>query len=315
MLDVANLSFSYSDKKVIDNISFSAEKGQQVALIGESGCGKSTLLKLVYGLYDAGEGSISWFGNPVLGPKHRLVPGEEYMKYLAQDFGLMPFITAAENVGKYLSNVDKAGKNARVAELLEVVGMSDFADVKPQYLSGGQQQRIAIAKALALEPEILLLDEPFSHIDAFRANTLRRSLFRYFREEQITCIMATHDASDVLSFSDKVLVMKDGKIRADGNPESIYQTPESHYTASLFDDVNEIPESWLHAGRSDVNKILVYPHQLGIASYSPLEVRVKQNYFKGSRYLVEAATAGKSIFFENEVAVEIGSLVFLALKS
>ena len=119
MLQLKKVSFSYLQKPTVKDISFSTEKGKIVAIIGESGCGKSTLLKLIYGLYDLNEGQIFWNEKEVLGPKYHLIPGMEYMKYLAQDFDLMPFITVAENVGKYLSNIYKDKKDQRVAELLQ----------------------------------------------------------------------------------------------------------------------------------------------------------------------------------------------------
>jgi ABC-type nitrate/sulfonate/bicarbonate transport system ATPase subunit len=140
MLVVKNISFTYIENPVIENISFKITKGQNVAVIGESGCGKSTLLKLLYGLYNLDNGEIFYNDNPILGPKFNLIPGEEYIKYLAQDFDLMPYITVEENVGKFLSNIYKAEKKARVQELLAMVEMTEFAKVKAKYLSGGQQQ-------------------------------------------------------------------------------------------------------------------------------------------------------------------------------
>jgi ABC-type multidrug transport system ATPase subunit len=134
MLQVKNISFTYIDNPVIQNLSFEIAKGQNVALIGESGCGKSTLLKLLYGLYNLDHGEIFYNGKPILGPKYNLIPGEDYIKYLAQDFDLMPYITVEENVGKYLSNIYKAEKKARVQELLEMVEMTDFAKEKAKYL-------------------------------------------------------------------------------------------------------------------------------------------------------------------------------------
>ena len=150
MLQIKSISFSYLKEKTILNASFSLEKGKSLAIIGESGCGKSTLLKLVYGLYDLDEGTIFWNDIEVLGPKYNLIPGMDFMKYLAQDFDLMPYITVAENVGKYLSNIDSEKKWNRVKELLEIVEMEDFFDVKAKYLSGGQMQRVAIAQSFSV---------------------------------------------------------------------------------------------------------------------------------------------------------------------
>lgn len=303
MLQVQDISFSYKEKTTIEAVSFSVPKGQNLAVIGESGCGKSTLLKLIYGLYDLEEGQIFWKENEVLGPKFHLIPGMEYMKYLAQDFDLMPFITVAENVGKYLSNIYADKKKERVAELLDIVEMADYAHTKAQFLSGGQMQRVALARVLALEPEVLLLDEPFSHIDNFRKNSLRRKLFAYLKEKQITTLVATHDSSDVLSFSDEVLVMQNGKIIASGSPKDIYQNPESKYIASLFGDVTEIT--------IDGNTHFVYPHQLRVVPQSSLRVEIIKSYYKGSHYLVEAQYDNQVLFFENPTGIPEKAIVFL----
>jgi ABC-type Fe3+/spermidine/putrescine transport system ATPase subunit len=309
MLEARNLSFAYTDRNVIDGVSFSIEKGKQVAVIGESGCGKSTLLKLLYGLHDLDEGTISLDGNPVLGPKFNLIPGHESMKYLAQDFGLMPYTTVAENVGSFLSNIYKDKKRERTAELLRMVEMTQYADIKVQFLSGGQQQRTALAKVLAREPEVLLLDEPFSQIDTFRANTLRRNLFKYFRENQITCIMATHDSVDVLSFSDETLVMKDGKIVASGASKAVYENPETRYVASLFGDVNDIPTQMLGSASR-----FIYPHQLMVVKQSNFTATVINSWFKGDGYRVEALCQFGKIYFDHAVALPKSMMVCLVLK-
>lgn len=306
MLSVQNLSFSYLENKTLNDISFSLEKGKILSIIGESGCGKSTLLKLIYGLYDLDEGSVFWGENEILGPKFNLIPGMEFIKYLAQDFDLMPFITVAENVGKYLSNFYPEEKKARINELLEIVEMSDYANVKAKFLSGGQMQRVAIARVLALEPEMLLLDEPFSHIDNFRKNTLRRKLFAYLKEKNITTLVATHDSMDVLSFADEVIVMKNGQIVESGQPNYIYNNPKDFYVASLFGDVNQI--------QTDGKIMLLFPHQLKVVDSSDLKVTVKNNFFKGSHYLVESDFDNQVVFFENEKEIPLGSIVFLKEK-
>ncbi|MFN3967908.1 ABC transporter ATP-binding protein [Flavobacterium sp.] len=307
MLKVKNISFSYKEKPTIHSLSFELMKGKNLAVIGESGCGKSTLLKLVYGLYDLNEGQIFWDDNEVLGPKFHLIPGMEYMKYLAQDFDLMPFITVAENVGKYLSNIYADKKKERIAELLAIVEMSEFASVKAQYLSGGQMQRVALARVLALEPEVLLLDEPFSHIDNFRKNSLRRKLFAYLKEKQITTIVATHDSSDVLSFSDEVIVMQNGKIIASDSPKNLYQNPNNKYIASLFGDVNVI--------EIDGKNQYVYPHQLKVVQKSDLRVEIINCYYKGSHYLAEGKHNKEIIFFENPTGIPRGTTIYLEIKN
>lgn len=313
MLAVNNISFGYTDKIILHNINFTVKKGQNIAVIGESGCGKSTLLKLIYGLFDLNEGEITYKGEVVTGPKHNLIPGMPYMKYLAQDFDLMPYVTAAENVGSFLSNFYPEEKQRRIAELLEIVEMNAFADIKAKYLSGGQQQRIALAKVLALEPEVLLLDEPFSHIDNFRKNALRRNLFAYLKQKGVTVIVATHDSTDALSFADETIVLKNGKVLDKAPSKEIYYFPHDKYTASLFGEVNEIKLELLTLTQNPEETVLIYPHQLKITEGGPLKVVVKQCYFKGSRYLIKGALNRQVIFFEHNKEIEVNTEVALAV--
>lgn len=311
MLQVDNISFSYDTKTVINQLSFKLQKGQNLSIIGESGCGKSTLLKLIYGLYDLNEGSISWNENSVLGPKFHLIPGNGAMKYLAQDFDLMPFITVEENVGKFLSNTNSDKKKQRVSELLAMVEMNDFAKTKAKYLSGGQQQRVALARVLALEPEVLLLDEPFSNIDSFRKGALRRNLFAYLKNKNITCIIATHDSIDALSFSDETIVMKNGEILQHNNAKNVYLQPKNIYVASLFGEVSEVKLSVLKSDFTEDKTILLYANELFLAENSNFEVKVKHSYFKGNSYLIKAVFEGKIIFFENQFPIQENEMVFL----
>jgi ABC-type Fe3+/spermidine/putrescine transport system ATPase subunit len=314
MLEIKNISFIYIEKPGIENIRFEIAKGQNIAVIGESGCGKSTLLKLLYGLYDLDKGEIFYNEERILGPKYNLIPGEDYFKYLAQDFDLMPYITVEENVGKFLSNIYKDKKKARVQELLEMVEMTEFAKVKAKYLSGGQQQRVALARVLALEPQILLLDEPFSQIDSFRKNSLRRNLFKYFKEKQITCIIATHDSNDALSFSDETIVLQNGKLIAKGSSRELYENPPSFYIASLFGEVNELKQSHFMDMESTDEMLLLYPHQLKVVEDGKFKATVKQCYFKGSHYLVKASFERKAIFFEHYSELELNQEVTLSIS-
>ncbi|KIQ18780.1 MULTISPECIES: ABC transporter ATP-binding protein [Flavobacterium] len=314
MLDIKNISFSYTDKSVINNVSFTIEKGQNIAIIGESGCGKSTLLKLMYGLYDLDEGEIFYNEKPILGPKYNLVPGMPFMKYLAQDFDLSPFETVAENVGKFLSNGFANMKKLRVQELLEMVEMDQFSNVKAKFLSGGQQQRVALVRVLALEPEVILLDEPFSQIDAFRKNALRRNLFRYLKQKGITVIIATHDSTDALSFADEAIVMRNGEVVIKDNPTKIYENPETKYVASLFGEVNEIATHLLVSYEDETHKTLVYPHQFKMVPESKLPVKIRRTYFRGNHYLIESVYKRQLVFFESEIDLPLEENVFLALN-
>lgn len=311
MLDLQKISFSYTEKPFIKNLSLRIAKGEHISLIGASGCGKSTLLQIIYGLHHV-EGKIFWNEKQLLGPNFNLVPGEEFIKYLTQDFDLMPSISVAENIGKHLSNIYPGKKQKRIRELLQLVEMKELANTKAKYLSGGQQQRVALARVLAKEPQILLLDEPFSHIDHFRKNKLRRNLFTYLKEKNITCLIATHDSTDALSFADRTLVMREGRIIAQGSPQELYRNPKNLYVASLFGEVNELPLGLLSSENTSKKSIILYPHEINQTSGgSGFSAKVKSSWFKGNNFLIEAETEAAPVFFESSSALEEGAEVRL----
>ncbi|MDO4880703.1 MAG: ABC transporter ATP-binding protein [Capnocytophaga sp.] len=301
-LQVNNFSFGYDEKIVLKNIEFSLKKGEILSIIGASGSGKSTLLKCIYGLYDLPENSIFWGNEPVKGPLFNLVPGFPKMKYLAQDFGLMPYISVAENVGKFLSNLDLKEKQNRVEELLQMVEMQSFAKIKPLYLSGGQQQRVALAMALAKAPELLLLDEPFSQIDAFLKNKIQQNLFQYLKKKQISCIMATHESTDALAFSDKIMIMKEGEKIALDTPEIIYNQ-QDRYISSLFGQINILTKN--------KKEIILYPHQIQIVTNSTWKAKVLHSYFYGSFYKIECEDENQKFFIQHSEFIPKGKEIFL----
>ncbi|MUP45064.1 ABC transporter ATP-binding protein [Gramella sp. BOM4] len=313
MLKLSKVSFSYDQEPVLQNISLKISEGQNISIIGESGCGKSTLLKLIYGLLHT-NGKITWKDLELKGPNFNLVPGEPFIKYLAQDFDLMLPLTAAENVGKYLSNFFPIKKKRRIQELLEVVEMEDVADKKAKFLSGGQQQRIALARALADEPEILLLDEPFSHIDHFRKNNLRRRLFSYLKEKNITCIIATHDSTDAMSFADRTLVIKNAGIYADGSPVELYKNPPNQYVASLFGDVNHLMLKNISADSESRKRLVLYPHEINVNQNSDKIAIVRNSYFKGESYLIEANLNGERLLLEQPESLKPGTKIGISVS-
>lgn len=301
MLRIKNIAFAYEKKAVLDDIEFEVRKGEHLSIIGESGSGKSTLLKLIYGEFDLHRGQIFWNETEILGPKHNLVVGYGFMKMVSQEFDLMPFISVEENIGKFLSNFFPEEKKERIEELLEVVQLNEFAKTKVKNLSGGQKQRVALARSLAKPPEILLLDEPFSHIDNFKKQSLRRSLFDYLKKHNVTCIVATHDCEDVLGHSDQMVVLHNSKIIAKDNPENLYQNPNSSLIASFFGEYNLID------GQT------VYDHQLMIKKNGEIAVEVYRSYFKGSYHLIEGRNKSQKILFRHSSSIEKGTIVHLAI--
>ncbi|WP_417875426.1 ABC transporter ATP-binding protein [Winogradskyella sediminis] len=288
MLHVKNVTFGYSKTKVLEAIEFKVKAGENLAIIGESGSGKSTLLKLIYGEYDLKEGHIFWKDEEILGPKYNLVVGYEFTKYVTQEFDLMPVTTVEENIGKHLSRFYPEEKQRRTDELIKVVELEAFAKTKVKFLSGGQKQRVAIARALAKQPEILLLDEPFSHIDNFKKQSLRRSVFKYLKDNNIACVVATHDKNDVLGFADELLVIHDSKIIEKDTPKRIYNNPKTPLIASFFGEFNVIEPYGI-----------VYAHQLQIVAQSHLKATVNKSYFNGNSWLIEANYRSETIFIEH----------------
>jgi ABC-type Fe3+/spermidine/putrescine transport system ATPase subunit len=308
MLQVNNISFEYSkEKEILKNISFQLAEGEHLCVMGESGSGKSTLLKVIYGLLDLKKGTIFWKDQQVLGPSFHLVPGMEFFKYVAQDFDLMPYTSVSENIQTFLSRFYPEEAQQRTEELLAVIEMEAFANQKVKDLSGGQQQRVAIAKALAKEPELILLDEPFSQIDNFKKNSLRRRLFAYLKEKNISCIVATHDGNDALSFADQMLVIKDNAILANGTPSDLYQHPKEKYVAALFDDINEVV--------IDGQKRLLYPHQIQIAENSKHKAMVKKCYYKGFYWLIEAEFEQQTVFIQSHKPYSVGTSLSIDFTS
>ena len=315
MLLVNISSFFYSETQILGKISFELEPGKNLAVLGESGCGKSTLLHLIYGLLDLNEGEIYWENKAILGPKHNLVPGEDYIKLVAQEYNIMPFTTVSENIATYLPRLDTEIDQQRIDELLEVVEMKPFAHTQVKNLSGGQKQRVALAKALAKEPKLLLLDEPFSHIDTFRKNKLRRNLYHYLHQKKITCITATHDAEEALAFSDYLIILKNGTVEAFDTTENVYNNLSSVYQAGFFGEVNVLDPHFLNDSPNKF-QIIRLPHQLKISEEkTPLKVVIEASFFQGTHYLIKAKLKEKNVFFNHHTKLETGRWEYLKNKT
>ena len=302
MLSITNVSFQYNKRAVLNTVSAVVHSGDCLAIVGESGSGKSTLLKLIFGQMDVDGGTISWKDQAILGPKNKLVVGHDFMKYVAQEFDLMPYTSVSENIGDHLSNFYPDEKKARVKELIEVVELEEFENTKVKFLSGGQKQRVALARAIAKRPEIILLDEPFSHIDNFKKQSLRRNLFAYLKINNIACVLATHDKNDVLSFADQMMVLHNGSVLVTESPSNIYSDPRHPLVAAFFDEYSSIDGEFYYA------------HQITLVDNSPLKAVVKHSFYKGDHYLIEADLNGVLVCFKNATALKESSVVSLRLN-
>ncbi|MGC8277892.1 ABC transporter ATP-binding protein [Clostridioides difficile] len=235
-LKINNVFKSYDQKRVLNNISLDIEEGEFLCLLGPSGCGKTTLLRIIAGLEDVNSGTIILQDKDIT----NLEPSKRGFGIVFQSYALFPNMTAYNNIAFPLKErkVSKEKIDNKVKEVLETVGLTNETHKYPKALSGGQQQRIAIARALALEPKFLLLDEPMSALDAKVRHKLRMDIKRLQKELNITTIMVTHDQEEAITMADKIAILNGGDIMQIGTPEEIYQNPQNLFTAQFIGDTN-----------------------------------------------------------------------------
>lgn len=240
-ISAINKSFGV-EKPVLKNFSLDIDRGQVISLVGESGSGKSTLLRIIAGLENKNSGEVILEGEQILGPKEKLVPGYDEIQLVFQEYHLFPNSTVEENIGRPLIRYDKKYKNQRIKELLKLLNLESFRNKLPRELSGGQQQKVAIGRALSLEPQVLLLDEPFSSLDTIQRRELIFELKEIFQKLQVTVVFVTHDLDDALQMTATLAIMQKGKLIQQGSPEYIFENPKNIYAAKLFSHLNLIPE-------------------------------------------------------------------------
>ncbi|NKB62966.1 MAG: polyamine ABC transporter ATP-binding protein [Gammaproteobacteria bacterium] len=222
----------------LQNIHLEIKDQEFFTLLGPSGCGKTTLLRLIAGFEQPNQGEILLFGEHLEG----LEPNQRPVNTVFQNYSLFPHMTISENIGFGLKmqGVDSAQINTTVGEMLELVKMQEYGSRKPNQLSGGQQQRIALARALAPKPKVLLLDEPLSALDLKLRQAMRHELKQLQKETGITFVFVTHDQEEAMSMSDRIAVMSQGKVQQLDAPETIYEMPENRFVANFIGDVNLI---------------------------------------------------------------------------
>jgi len=248
----------FGDTRVIKDLELTVRDGELLTLLGPSGCGKTTTLRLIAGLERVDGGTISLRGEPVAGDGTFVPPEERKVGVVFQEFALFPHKTAAENIAFGLTNVDADERERRVSELLDLVGLTEHRDQYPEELSGGQQQRVALARSLAPEPSVLLLDEPFSNLDVDLRVEMREEVRRILKEAGVTAVNVTHDQEEAMSISDRVAVMRSGHIDQLGDPEEVFQQPESRFVASFLGHASflsgQVDGGVVHTGVGDVRR-------------------------------------------------------------
>ena len=240
-LEISNLSKSYDRQPVLNDLNLSVSSGQLVAILGASGSGKTTLLRLICGFERADAGGIEIDGRAVSGPRTHLPPEQRQVGYVAQEGALFPHLSVADNIAFGLSRRMRRAHD-RVAELLDLVGLPrSFATRPPQALSGGEQQRVALARTLALSPKLVLLDEPFSALDATLRVETRGAVAAALAGSGATALLVTHDQAEALSMGHAVAVLQNGKLMQVADPVTLYRRPRSAELARFVGEAVLLP--------------------------------------------------------------------------
>lgn len=300
------LTKHFGSQVAVDNVSLAVEKGEFISLLGPSGCGKTTTLQMIAGFVRPTSGAITLEGRDLLAIK----PNRRGLGIVFQSYALFPHMTAAENVafGLEMQGIEREERHKRVVEALELVGLSALADRYPRKMSGGQQQRVALARALVIRPQILLLDEPLSNLDAKLREDMQIELRQIQRTVGTTTILVTHDQAEAMALSDRIVVMNQGRVEQIGPPHETYERPATPFVANFLGKTNQI-EADVAPGGGEVTLgtarwpipahykgrvvLSIRPEKVGFADpgNSALSGTVKTRIFQGNHWLYQVDTA------------------------
>jgi len=233
LITASHITVAFGDTVALDDFSLEVPQGALVALVGPSGCGKTTALRVIAGFERPSAGTVTIRDTVVAGKGKDVPPEKRNVGMVFQDYALFPHISVAENVGYGVRGADRV---ERVHDVLKLVGMSAYGSRFPHELSGGEQQRVALARALAPGPDVVLLDEPFSNLDAPQRERMRRELRKILKAAGATAVFVTHDQAEALAIADVLAVMRDGKIIQSGLPDDVYEAPADPWVARFLGD-------------------------------------------------------------------------------
>ena len=303
LLEIKDVSVSFGDTNVLSGISLELESKQLLAVLGSSGAGKSTLMRLIAGFDALDSGSITLDGITLSDSRLTVAPESRSVGIVPQDSALFPHLTVRQNIGFGLFGLSRADRDQRVDELLKLIRMEEFASRMPEELSGGQVQRVALARALAPKPKLILLDEPFSALDAELRQQLREEVRQVLRAEGATAILVTHDQEEALSLADRVAVLREGKIIQVGSPSEIYNSPADVGIATF------LGESVLVDGKVSGGKILTDLGSLSalnnVAEGATGVVAIRsENFYLQPNPTGDSEVVGR-VFFGHDALVEV----------
>jgi iron(III) transport system ATP-binding protein len=234
IIELCNVSKRFAGHSAVRDLSFTVARGELLALLGPSGCGKTTTLRLIAGLETPDAGEIVLAGRRVAGPGAWVPPERRRVGMVFQDYALFPHLTVADNIAFSLDGAPGERRRARAADLMHLVGLDGLGDRRPHQLSGGQQQRVALARALAPEPAVILLDEPFSNLDADRRAQMRAQVRSILKKVGATAVFVTHDQEEALFMGDRIAVLHVGQLEQVAAPEELYLAPASRFVAEFM---------------------------------------------------------------------------------
>jgi iron(III) transport system ATP-binding protein len=314
LLSIANLYREDNGIVTVQHFNLHQQVKEKIAIAGETGSGKTSVLKMIAGLMQPTSGQILLQGQKVLGPDEKLLPGHPQIAYLSQYFELRNNYKVIEwlEMANQLS-VSDATTIYRICEI------DHLLQRKTDQLSGGEKQRIALARLLTTSPQLLLLDEPFSNLDALHKKTIKTVIKNIGDQLQITCIMVSHDATDMLAWADTIIIMKEGEIIQQGSPKQVYLQPNNEYCAALFGDYNLLENETAAAfglSMDNANKYCIRPHQILISSKSDnaVQATVEQVDFCGAYCKLIVATAFQPLLVTTDACnYQKDNIVYLQL--
>ncbi len=329
-LKIKNLHHRYTNTPVLSDINLSLKSGKVLCLLGPSGCGKSTLLKIIAGLENATHGSI--YINDSLaseGGEIIIPPEKRNIGLVFQDYALFPHMTVKQNIAFSLKNIPKKNHEKTINDSLSRVSMIDHCTRYPYELSGGQQQRISVARAIAPNPQILLMDEPFSGLDARLRDTIRNETLSIIKEIGAATIIVTHDPYEAMYMADTICLLNDsGAIAQIGTPEELYSTPICAFTANFMSETNTFTGVCLnnkirtqiglfsHKGNNQNYKVLVRYEHLEFGDCTPNAKILSYHKLGESTLYIAKITAGNIVYIRTTLtlAIQVGDLCHIQIK-